>query len=183
MRPAFLCVPAFAAASALPELSRALGLPTQALFSGHDPHGRPRAEAGGVPVPVSLAHCGAVWAVAMGASGRVGVDLVDPRAAIATSSMLDLTSPGERTWLEPLPEAVKRRRLFQIWACREALLKALGLGLTLDPGAVELAPCGDDGLEPARVLGCGTPPEGWHVEVLDGTAQAEGLILGLAWAD
>lgn len=181
MRPAFTCVPAFAEASALPGLSAALGLASPALFAGHDPHGRPRAEAAGLPVPVSLGRCGAICAVALGAQGRVGVDLVDPRAALATADLMDLASPGERLWLEALPEP--RRKLFQVWACREALLKALGLGLALDPGAVALEPWGADGLRPSQVLGAGAPPEGWHVEVLDGEGLAEGLILALAWAD
>jgi len=183
VKPAFAILPAFSEAEALPALSRELGLAIPACFSGHDPHGRPRAEAGGRAVPVSVGRCGPVGVVALAAGGRVGVDLVDPRSAIPTGSMLDLASPGERLWLEALPADLRRRRLFQVWACREALLKALGLGLAIDPGAVELEPWGEDGLRPSRVLGCGLPPEGWQVCVLDGSGLAEGLILGLAWAD
>lgn len=183
MRPAFTCIPAFSEASALPGLSRELGLADPAHFSGHDAHGRPQAEAGGVPVQVSYSRCGPVVAVALALSGRVGVDLVNPLSRIPSDGLLDLTAPGERRWLDGLPEARRRRKLFQVWACREALLKALGLGLTLDPGAVELEPEGEDGLRPARVLGSGSPPEGWHVEVMDGEGLAEGLILALAWAD
>jgi len=182
MRPAFTCTPAFSEAATLPGLSRELGLAVPAAFSGHDAHGRPRAEAGGVPVQVSFSRCGAVAAVALRLTGRVGVDLVDPRSGIPTEGLLDLTSPGERAWLGGVPEASRRRRLFQVWACREALLKALGMGLALDPGAVELEPDGE-GLRPSRVLGCPSPPEGWHVHVRDGEGLAEGLILALAWGD
>jgi phosphopantetheinyl transferase len=176
MRPAFACIRA--GETALPGLSRELGLNGLARLDGHDAHGRPRAEAEGVQLQVSVSRCGAVTAVALARSGRIGVDLVDPGSAIPSAGLLDLTTAGERRWLESLPEPERRRKLFQVWACREALLKALGLGLSLDPGAVELAPFGE-GLRPSRVLGSMSPPEGWHVEVLD----QEGLILALAWAD
>ncbi|BDU73926.1 4'-phosphopantetheinyl transferase superfamily protein [Mesoterricola silvestris] len=182
MRPAFALLPAFTEATALPGLARELGLDAPARFAGHDAHGRPLAEAAGLPVPVSLSRCGPVTAVALGSAGRVGVDLVDPRCGIPTGGLLDLAAPGERTWLEPLSGPELRRRVFQVWACREALLKALGLGLTLDPGAVELEPDGE-GLRPSRVLGSPAPPTGWHVQLLDGEGLAEGLILALAWAD
>jgi 4'-phosphopantetheinyl transferase len=182
MRPAFTCTPAFAEASALPGLALELGLPGPARFKGHDPHGRPLADCEGAPVPVSFSRSGAVCAVALGRAGRVGVDLVDPHSHIPAEGLFELAAPEERLWLSALPAAERRRKLFQVWACREALLKALGLGLTLDPGAVALEPSGD-GLRPSRVLGSPTPPVGWHVEVRDGEGLAEGLILALAWAD
>ena len=102
VRPAFACVAAHTEASALPGLSEALGLAAPAFFSGHDPHGRPRAQSGGVPVPVSLSRCGRACAVALARGGRVGVDLVDPGARVPTAGLLDLTTPGERAWLEAL---------------------------------------------------------------------------------
>jgi len=181
VRPAFACVPIFQEATALPALCRELGL-AGARFEGHDPHGRPRAFAGDAPLAVSVSRCGPVCAVALALGGRVGVDLVDPRSTIPSEGLADLASPDERRWLETLPEGSRRRKTFQLWACREALLKALGLGLTLDAGAVELEPLGD-GLRPSRVLGSPMPPVGWHVEVTDGAGLAEGLILALAWAD
>jgi len=181
VKPAWVCLPAYSEATALPGLSRELGLAEPARFAGHDAHGRPRAESQGTALPVSVSRCGAVCAVALAAGGRVGVDLVDPCSNLPTASMLELASSSERLWLEALPEQARRRRLFQVWACREALLKALGLGLALDLGAVELEPWGEEGLRPLRVIGCPTPPLGWHVAVEDGQGLAAGLILGLAW--
>lgn len=183
MRPAFACVGASQEAAALPGLSRALGLEPPARFAGHDPHGRPRAESGGAPVPVSVGRCGPASAVALARGGRVGVDLVDPGARVSETGLLGLATPGERAWIQALPPAARRRKLLEVWACREALLKALGLGLALDPGAVELEPCGLEGLKPRRVLGSPAPPAGWHVRVEEGSGPADGLILGLAWTD
>jgi len=178
VRPAFACYPAGAEAEALAELSLRLGLPKPARRAGHDPHGRPRAEAGETFLPVSFSRCGAVRAVALGLGGRVGVDLVDPGEHLATDQLMGLAAPGERLWLEPLPEDLRRRRLWEVWACREALLKALGLGLALEPGAVELEPWGADGLRPCRVPGGAA---GWEVWVGDADGPGQGLLLGLAW--
>jgi 4'-phosphopantetheinyl transferase len=183
MRPAFACVPAAGLEAALATLARQLGLPGEARFAGHDPHGRPRAEAGGRPLALSIARSGDLRALALAPAGRVGIDLVDPSAPLRSEALLELVSPRERLWLEALPPERLPRRLLQVWAGREALLKALGLGLALDPGAVELEPLGEEGLAPARVLGCGTPPEGWHLAMEEGEGLAAGLILALAWAD
>lgn len=178
MRPVLAIVPASREAEALEDLSRRLGLPEPARLDGHDVHGRPRARSGAAFLPLSLSRCGAACAVALGTEGRVGVDLVDPGTRVPTQGLLDLATPGERAWLAALP-GDPRRPLFELWACREALLKALGLGLALDPGAVEL----DAGLRPLRVLGSPTPPLGWHVEAAGAPAPAEGMIVALAWAD
>jgi 4'-phosphopantetheinyl transferase len=113
----------------------------------------------------------------------VGVDLVDPAAGRRSEDLLSLMPPGERLWLGALPPERRAHRILQVWAAREALLKALGLGLALDPAAVELEPLGEEGLAPARVLGCASPPEGWHLALEEGQGPAAGLILALAWAD
>ena len=178
MRPAWLCYPAGGEAEALAALSRRLGLPGAVRRDGHDAHGRPRARAGGGVLPVSFSRCGAVHAVALGLGGRVGVDLVDPREAHGTEQLLDLAAPGERLWLARLPEGLRRRRAYSVWAGREALLKALGLGLALEAGAVELEPWGEDGLRPCRVPGGAA---GWDVRVLEAEGPGQGLLLGLAW--
>jgi phosphopantetheinyl transferase len=116
--------------------------------------------------------------VALGRSGRIGVDLVDPGSSLPSPDLLDLATSFERAWIGELRED-PRRRLLELWACREALLKALGLGLALDPGAVEL----DRDLRPVRVLGSPSPPQGWRVETGEGTGIAGGMIVALAWTD
>ena len=173
MRPVVVCT--LASGSEAPLLARAGEIGLAEVRLGHDPQGRPVAWADGAPVPVSISHCGPVGALALSRSGRVGVDLVDPGAPLATGALLELAAPPERLWLASLPEPLRRRRLFQLWACREALLKALGLGLAVDPAELELGPAGD-GL---RVLRAPGSAAGWNLDLRD----ADGLILALAWAD
>jgi phosphopantetheinyl transferase len=160
-------------------IAKESGLPEPFRLDGHDPLGRPRAFAGGIAVPMSLSRCGAVRAVAVASRGRVGIDLVDPESAPETALLLDL-----------LPDAEMRRCLdgpdpridaLRAWACREALAKALGIGLGLDPLAFELEPAGE-GLRIRRMAGLGTRTEGWHLEVGCGEPPYRGLVLALAWS-
>jgi 4'-phosphopantetheinyl transferase len=79
----------------------------------------------------NLSHSGELALVAVAAAGQVGVDieLVASRSdemAIARS----LFAPGEIAQLESLPLDARRLMFYRLWTCREALLKAVGVGLS-----------------------------------------------------
>ncbi len=106
---------------------------------GSSDHGPPRVV--GAPVWASVSRAGGLLAVAVGDGGPVGVDIETPRAAsVATVAQVAL-HPDER-----LDDDVQATRT---WVRKEAVLKALGLGLTVDPRRLRVA--GPD--EAGRVLG------------------------------
>lgn len=89
---------------------------------------------------VSLAHSGATLAVAATRVGDIGVDIEseDPsvdRRAIARRFF----SKGEAAALEELPESAQLAGFFALWVRKEALLKAVGEGLSVPLSGVELA--------------------------------------------
>jgi 4'-phosphopantetheinyl transferase len=97
------------------------------------PHGRPHVDVhkpNGRPLSVSIAHCAAGIAVAASWSGVVGIDVeladapVDSMAAIA-ALVPPASRPAGRSW-DPV----------QHWTRVEAVLKADGRGLRVDPAAV-----------------------------------------------
>jgi 4'-phosphopantetheinyl transferase len=47
-------------------------------------------------------------------------------------------SSGNMDWIESAPKPERLRRFYRIWAVREALAKAHGLGLAAPPSALEL---------------------------------------------
>lgn len=108
------------------------------------PHGKPALVGPGAGLSFNLAHSGglAVCAVARSA-GAVGVDveLVEPIPDAQGMARMIL-SPGELDCLESLPEPQRLRRLYEIWTCKEAVLKAYGGGLDrpLDRIVVTFAP-------------------------------------------
>jgi 4'-phosphopantetheinyl transferase len=103
-------------------------------------HGRPvvASPAEARRVDVSLAHAGERVVVAASRVAPVGVD-VEPVSAtgFAGFDAVALT-PTERRRLRRLDEGRRRLARAALWARKEALLKASGEGLNLDPAAVEV---------------------------------------------
>ncbi|MBB2917414.1 4'-phosphopantetheinyl transferase family protein [Cupriavidus alkaliphilus] len=96
-------------------------------------HGKPYLE--GIAAPAfNLAHAGDyAWIALAEAGGEVGVDIerIDP--ALGVAAMRELAAhcltPRERAWLALLPADAWPRAFFLLWTAKEALLKALGLGI------------------------------------------------------
>ena len=80
----------------------------------------------------SLSHADGRVALALTATGPVGVDL-EPAARAHDMHELEerVTHPGERPGL-PAGPAARARALLEIWVRKEALLKAAGIGLELE---------------------------------------------------
>jgi 4'-phosphopantetheinyl transferase len=93
-------------------------------------------------VHVSLAHAGDRVVVAGSRFAPVGVD-VEPVSATGFDGFDAVAlTPAERRRLRRLHESQRRTARAAFWARKEALLKASGEGLNLDPAAVELTRAG-----------------------------------------
>jgi 4'-phosphopantetheinyl transferase len=107
-----------------------------------DPGGAPRAFRDGVPlgVTLSITHSeGWAAASAQRGDGRLGCDLehVEPRSR---AFMEDYFTAAEHAFVATGPRSDRPLRATLIWSAKEAVMKALGLGLRLPPLAVEIAP-------------------------------------------
>ncbi|HET9873730.1 MAG TPA: 4'-phosphopantetheinyl transferase superfamily protein [Propionibacteriaceae bacterium] len=108
------------------------------------PHSKPRLraadDAGSAPLHFSVAHGGDLLVIAVAADGPIGVD-VEPRTPRQDLSgeLLELTlTPTERLRVEQAPPGERWEVFLHYWTGKEAVLKALGTGLDLDPNAVTL---------------------------------------------
>ena len=93
---------------------------------------RPR----GLPgVDVSISHSGGTLLVAVVRGGRLGADVEDePFDAFDHPSLVRrMCAASERDRVASLPTPSRRRALAQAWSAKEATLKALGVGLAIDP--------------------------------------------------
>ncbi|MBZ9716129.1 4'-phosphopantetheinyl transferase family protein [Deinococcus multiflagellatus] len=117
-------------------LAARLGAPPQALTFALGPYGKPYLV--GLDVPFNLSHTGDHLALAVG-NGPVGVDLEEVRPLQNSHAMLQTAlGPLERERLQRLPPAQHLAAFYRAWACKEAILKAQGVGLTYDLHAVQL---------------------------------------------
>jgi 4'-phosphopantetheinyl transferase len=109
-------------------LARYLGVGSPEISIASGLHGKPRVD-GNEGVAFSLAHCDSHAAVA--GNPIVGVDVEQHRP------WLDLREIAKRSFareewelLSVLPQAEADLRFREIWTCKEAFVKAIGLGLS-----------------------------------------------------
>jgi 4'-phosphopantetheinyl transferase len=114
-----------------------LGVEQTSLTLARTPLGKP--ELPGAPLRFNLAHSGDVALVAVTQARDVGVDVETRREDADRWSLVHhaLTS-RERRRVESMPRARRADAFLSIWTRKEALLKAAGVGLAIDPARVQL---------------------------------------------
>jgi 4'-phosphopantetheinyl transferase len=129
-------------------LGRALDCVPQAVHFRQGPGGKPELSLemsaeilGPKPLSFNLAHSPTLAIVAWGGA-PLGVDVEDVARDIDDRSVADMVlSARERSQLAALPEGLLRRAAFtSAWTRKEALLKALGTGLSRDAASIDLIP-------------------------------------------
>ena len=119
------------------------------------PGGKPRLAGGGLPF--SLSHAGPWALVAVTAGPPVGVDVEPVRALPDLQAMAGRTlGPGERAAWQALDPTDRLAAFYRAWTRKEALLKAHGGGLAIEPDRAEV----------------GVGPAGLRVVALDGRRWA-----------
>lgn len=141
-------------------LARHLGCEPLSLRFAAGPHGKPRIADPTRP-HFNLSHSQGGALIALSAGPEVGVDLEAARdlddAAVLAARVF--TPAEQEEWLRT-PEPLRSRAFLSGWTRKEACLKAIGSGLSVEPATFEA------GLDPCnRMVRMGAP--GWpaHVEV------------------
>jgi 4'-phosphopantetheinyl transferase len=114
-----------------------LGSPPEEVLVRTTPSGKPEPEHS--QFSMSLAHGGDIALVAVAFETLVGVDVEPLRVGVESWSLVShALTPGEQTRLQALSDSVRGEAFLAIWARKEALLKAIGVGLGVDPRLIEL---------------------------------------------
>ncbi len=110
-----------------------LGVPPQDLRFGFGPFGKPYlAWPSETSVRFNLAHSGSLAILAISELGEVGVDVEWSRKAVNCSGLANrFFSPEEAAVLSHLSWEEQLNLFLRFWTCKEAILKAIGVGLTL----------------------------------------------------
>lgn len=161
-------------------LGKYLAIPAAQVSLTYNPYGKPLLASGyaGDRLHFSLScSCGqALYAFTR--LSRVGVDLERVRSDPAVLELAQAYfTPNEVKSLDLLTDEARRRAFFQCWTRKEALLKALGAGLTISPDQIDVS------LDPGRpaqigaVYGEAEPLRGFHLVDID---AGDGFAAALA---
>jgi 4'-phosphopantetheinyl transferase len=164
------------------QLARALHCTPAQIELLEGVHGKPElAPAQRARAPhFNLAHAGGLGLIALTQVGPLGVDLEPHTSARGSGKAGErdlerlaerILGPEERREYEPLTPAARIAAFFDAWCAKEALLKALGEGLTRPPESIRLERVGTRQL--AHVSEAAAAP--W-------TAAIESLPLGPDWS-
>lgn len=146
-------------------LAQVVGCQAHALPLGSGPNGRPALHSGDIDFNAS--HSGGLAMVAVSDSGRVGVDIEAVEPLPEAEHLLErFLSPAERSALQALPRHRWLRSLYATWTRKEALLKALGVGLSVPLDTFDVTV---DAYAAPRLLGRRWPSDdgaAWSLETL-----------------
>ena len=118
-----------------------LGCESEKLEFNASEHGKPFALVDGVAAPVSfnVSHSGKHGLIALAPQGRLGVDVEERVTRIDLDGVSEIVfGPGERADFALVRGREKFDLFFTLWTLKEALIKALGTGFSLDPSRFEI---------------------------------------------
>ena len=146
-----------------------LGCANEVLSFGEEGRGKPVALLSGNPAPVSfsVSHSGIHGLIAVATAGRLGVD-VEARVARRDldALMAAVLTPDERAEIEAAGAGERLGRFYGLWTIKEALVKALGTGLQLDPAGFAVPAAMRRGVTTGEFRFPHLPAVTWRVENL-----------------
>ena len=159
-----------------------LGCNNDELAFDTSSYGKPFALVSGTPAPISfnVSHSGRHGLIAFAPEGRIGID-VEERA---TRHDLDgeiqtVFAPGERAELASASGDQKAHLFFSLWTMKEALIKALGVGFSLDISRFEIPPAMRHGVSTSIFRFPQIPEVGWWLENLGNASFAAAIAYEL----
>ena len=146
-------------------LAERTGVAAGELRFERDAAGRPRLVPAQVPLPdFNVSHSGQHALIAIAARGRVGVDIEVARTDMNWQALVPAVfAPRDEARVVALPVEQRGDAFFSVWTAKEALLKALGVGI-------------GDGMTWFSVLGAARYEP--HVEVSDASVRSASAITG-----
>lgn len=112
-----------------------------ALTFDYDAHGKPSLAAGQTTsaVEFNVSHAGDLALVAVSVGRAIGVDVERLRPIEQMDDLVRQTfTAREQAAFALIPLDRRRRAFFEVWTRKEAMLKALGVGLSREPSTIDV---------------------------------------------
>ena len=117
-----------------------LRCPNESLSFAESQHGKPSALVDGIPNPISfnVSHSGRHGLIAVSLDEHLGVDVEERTDRRDFDRLIEAAfGPNEQVDLRMERERGETSLFYKLWTVKEALIKALGTGLSLDPATFE----------------------------------------------
>ena len=117
-----------------------LGCDNERLTFGEHRYGKPFALVDAIRAQISfnVSHSGSHGLIAVAPGGQLGVDVEELATRRDFDRLIEAAfGPNEQSELKLERVRGEFRLFFKLWTVKEALIKALGTGLSLDPAAFE----------------------------------------------
>ena len=122
-----------------------------------------------MPAPISfnVSHSGKHGLIAIAPKGRLGVDIEERTDRRDFDRLIEAAfGPDEQTDLKRERASGNVQLFYKLWTVKEALIKALGTGLSLDPATFEAPVAMRRGALTSMYRFPHIPEAKWHVEDL-----------------
>ena len=137
------------------------------LTFGELRHGKPFALVDGTPASISfnVSHSGKHGLIAIAPNGLLGVDVEERTDRRDFDRLIEAAfGPNEQVDLRRERASGKFQLFYKLWTVKEALIKALGTGLSLDPTTFEAPTAMRQGATTSIYRFPHIPEAKWHVE-------------------
>lgn len=122
-------------------LCERIGCENDCLSFGYGDHGKPFAVVNGSPARISfnVSHSGMHGLLALAPSGEVGVDVEERRRRPDVDGIGETVfGRNEQAAMATSSGLQKVHLFFKLWTIKEALIKVIGTGFSLDPSSFEV---------------------------------------------
>ncbi len=147
-------------------LAGRLACSSDRLSFGYGEHGKPyalvdgrRAEAG-----FNVSHCGRNGLIVFASNDRIGIDVAERTPGRDLDGIGSMVyGPTERRLLSLASGQQKVRLFYRLWSMKEALIKALGSGFSLNPSRFEVPGAMLQGARSSLFRFPHAPSNSWHL--------------------
>ena len=147
-------------------LSERLGCANRHLGFGYLEHGKPFALVDGqrAAIGFNVSHSGAHGLLAFAATECLGVDVEEREASRDLEGIGSLVyGPTERRSLASATGGEKVELFYRLWSMKEALIKAVGAGFSLNPSRFEIPPSMLEGARSGSFRFPHAPSDEWRL--------------------